>query len=185
MPPKNAPIAHVALLRGINVGGKNMLPMKDLAALFVGAGCERVQTYIQSGNVILAATPTIARVLPAKIEAAIRKRFGFGAPVVLRDADDLRSIVANNPFVAAGAEPERLHVAFLAHTPSATAVAALDPQRSPGDEFKVRGSEIYLRLPNGAARTKLTNAYFDAKLATTSTVRNWRTVQKLLAMAEG
>jgi uncharacterized protein (DUF1697 family) len=93
--------------------------------------------------------------------------------------------VANNPFLAAGAADETLHVLFLADPPSPRRVADLDPDRSPPDAFVVLGQEVYLRLPHGAARTKLTNAYFDARLATTSTGRNWRTVTKLLALMEG
>ena len=74
---------------------------------------------------------------------------------------------------------------FLADLPAASKIETLDPQRSPGDEYIVRGREIYLRLPNGVAGSKLTNAYFDSKLATTSTSRNWRTVTKLLEMMKG
>jgi uncharacterized protein (DUF1697 family) len=77
---------------------------------------------------------------------------------------------------------ESLHVLFLADLPEASRVAVLDPERSPGDEYIVRGREIYLRLTTGAANTKLTNAYFDSKLATVSTGRNWRTVTKLLEL---
>ena len=180
-PAKSGPAGiHVALLRGVNVGGKNMLPMKDLAAMFVAAGCEDVETYIQSGNVVCRARPTLARRLPALVAGAILDRFGYHVPVVIRTAGELGDIVRGNPFLAAGADPDTLHVAFLVDRPSAGRVAALDAHRSPGDEFVVRGREIYLRLPNGAGRTKLTNAYFDAALATTSTVRNWRTVLKLV-----
>jgi uncharacterized protein (DUF1697 family) len=77
-----------------------------------------------------------------------------------------------------------LHVAFLAATPGPSKIAALDPNRSPPDEFAVHGREIYLRLPNGVARTKLTNAHFDSKLGTTSTLRNWRTVVKLVDLID-
>jgi uncharacterized protein (DUF1697 family) len=175
---------HVALLRGINVGGKNMLPMSDLTAMFVAAGCADVETYIQSGNVVCRARPAVAKKLPAAVATAILKRSGYRVPVVLRTADELRDVARGNPFLTAGGDPDTLHVAFLAGTPKAGGVAALDPRRSPPDEFVVRGREIYLRLPNGVARSKLTNAYFDKALATTSTVRNWRTVLKLHGLVE-
>ncbi|HZN92159.1 MAG TPA: hypothetical protein VFB81_05620, partial [Myxococcales bacterium] len=81
------------------------------------------------------------------------------------------------------ADPDTLHVVFLADPPPPAKVAALDPARSPPDEFQVRGREIYLRCPNGFGRTKLSNAYFDSKLGTISTVRNWRTVLTLAEMA--
>ncbi len=173
---------HIALLRGINVGGKNSLPMKDLVAMFLAAGCVDVETYIQSGNVVCRASAALAKRVPATIEAAILKGFGYRIPVVMRTADEWGDVVRSNPFVKAGADVGTLHVAFLAGAPGADRVATLDPLRSRPDEFQVRGRDIFLRLPNGVARTKLTNAYFDAKLATVSTVRNWRTVLMLAGL---
>lgn len=175
---------YVALLRGINVGGKHKLPMADLAALCVAAGCSRVVTHIQSGNVAFAASPAVAAALPVALQAAIQARFGFAVPVVVRSATELAAVVQANPFVQPGADDQPLHVAFLARQPEPARVAALDPQRSPGDAFAVRGADVYLHLPNGVAGTRLSNAWLDAKLATTSTVRNWRTVRDLLALAE-
>jgi uncharacterized protein (DUF1697 family) len=174
--------SHVALLRGINVGGKNKVPMTDLIALFEEAGCERVSTFIASGNVLFSASERIVKRLPVVLEAAIEGRFGFRVPVVLRSAAELRAVPATNPFLRAGADPAALHVAFLAAEPTPAAIAALDPRRSPPDEFVVRGREVFLKLPNGVARTKLSNAWFDVKLGTTSTVRNWRTVLKLVEL---
>jgi uncharacterized protein (DUF1697 family) len=178
-------VSYVALLRGINVGGKNKLPMKDLTAMFVEAGCRGVRTYIQSGNVIFEAAAGAAARLPGVIEKRIAGQFGYRTPVILRTANELREVVAGNPFLKAGAGPEMLHVMFLADRPAAGAITALDPQRSPPDEFIVQGREVYLRLLLGGGKSKLTNAYFDAKLSTVSTVRNWRTVTTLLEMAGG
>jgi uncharacterized protein (DUF1697 family) len=175
----------VALLRAVNVAGKNKLPMKELAAIFSGAGCSEVRTYIQSGNVVFCAKPPLARKLAALAGGAIEERFGFSTPVILRSAAELREATARNPFLRAGSDPSTLHVAFLAGEPAAAAVAALDPNRSPPDAFTVRGREIYLMLPNGVGRSKLTNQYFDSRLGTPSTVRNWRTVLALLEMAGG
>lgn len=172
---------YVGLLRGINVGGKNKLPMTDLAAMFVAAGCADVQTFIQSGNVIFKASAALAKRVPGLVAASISERFGYRTPVVLRSADQLREAIEANPFLQAGADEGSLHLMFLAELPSAAAVAALDPDRSPGDSYVVRGRDIYLRLIS-AADTKLTNAYFDSKLATISTARNWRTTTKLLEL---
>jgi uncharacterized protein (DUF1697 family) len=171
------------LLRGINVGGKNKLPMKDLVAIFVAAGCADVQTYIQSGNVVCKAPAKVSKQLAATVEAAILERWGYRVPIVMRTADELETVGRNNPFLKAGKEPDTLHVAFLSHVPEPARVSTLDPKRSPPDELVVRGRDIYLRLPNGVAPSKLTNAYFDAALRTTSTMRNWRTVLQLLEMA--
>ena len=117
--------------------------------------------------------------------ASIDDRFGQQVPVVTRSAAQLAAIVSANPYVRDGIDEKQLHVAFLADTPPATSIAALDPQRSPPDEFVVHNAEIYLRFPNGVARTRLTNAYFDTTLGTTSTMRNWRTTLKLLEMVGG
>jgi len=174
---------HIALLRGINVGGKNRLPMKDLAKMFSEAGCADVLTYIQSGNVVFRAKDAVARRVPALVATAITKRFQFQAPVQTRTAKELEEIVAGNPFLRKGTAPDLLHVAFLANAPTPLQAASLDPNRSPPDELVVRGREIFLRLPNGVARSKLTNAYFDSKLGTVSTLRNWRTVLQLLELA--
>ena len=176
---------YLALLRGINVGGKNKLPMKDLADMFVEAGCRDARTYIQSGNVIFTADPDVVARLPGLITTHIGERFGYRVPVVLRTAQQIADVMHNNPFVAEGAAAETLHVLFLADLPRAGSVDDLDPNRSPPDAFVVRGQEIYLRLPNGVAESKLTNAYFDSKLVTTSTGRNWRTVTTLCQLMDG
>lgn len=176
---------HVALLRGINVGGKHCVPMKELAALFAGAGAGDVRTYIQSGNVVYTAGATTARALPARVAAAIEERYGFAAPVQTRTVDELRGVVRANPYVARGVDAAALAVLFLADAPGAKKLAALDPRRSPGDTFAARAREIYLECPNGMARTKLTNAWFDAQLGTVGTFRNWRTTLALLEMAGG
>ncbi len=174
---------HVMLLRGINVGGKNTVPMADLVAILAAAGCTRVKTYIQSGNVVCSAPATVAKRLPSVVEAAILERWGYRIPIVMRTAAELDAVSRGNPFLKAGQAPETLHVAFLSAVPKPARASALDPKRSPPDELIVRGRDIYLRLPNGVARSKLTNAYFDSALDTTSTIRNWRTVLQLVEMA--
>ncbi|HYO48027.1 MAG TPA: DUF1697 domain-containing protein [Gemmatimonadota bacterium] len=173
---------HVALLRGINLGNRR-LPMKDLAAMFEEAGCWDVRTYIQSGNVVFEAGKALARRIPCLIEESISERFGFGVPIVIRTVDEIDGVVKGNPFLKSGADPKTLHVGFLRDRASKSRVAALDPDRSPPDEFVVRGGEIYLRCPNGVARSKLTTQYFDSRLGTVTTARNWRTVLKLQEMA--
>jgi uncharacterized protein (DUF1697 family) len=172
----------VALLRGINVGGKNILPMKELAAMFVGCGCGNVATYIQSGNVVFSASAGVAKGLAGLITREIEERFGIRIPVVMRTAEELGAVIRDNPYLNAGVPEELLYVYFLADVPAAGTVGKLDPLRSAPDAFAVWGREVYLHLPNGMARTKLTNAYFDSKLGTVSTARNWRTILKLYEM---
>src|SRR5271165_2943507 len=172
-------LAYVALLRGVNVGRARRLPMEALRALFAEAGAKSVESLIQSGNVVFAATEASAPQILADVGACISREFGFAAPMLLRDATAWKTLIDGNPFLRDGADPDTLHALCLSETPSPAALARLDLSRSPGDEFEVRGRDIYLRLPSGVARTKLTNAWFDSKLRVTSTLRNWRTVMKL------
>lgn len=174
---------HIALLRGINVGGKNRLPMADLRTLFEELGCEDVRTYIQSGNVVFTAGPVPVEELPGRVERAIGERFDLRVPVILRSAAELEEAARANPFLEEGVEEKALHLMFLRDRPDPARVEGLDPERSPPDRFSVRGREVYLCCPNGVARTKLTTGYFDSRLDTVATVRNQRTVHKLLEMA--
>ena len=175
---------HVALLRGINVGGRNTLRMADLAGVFEAAGCRDVRTYIQSGNVLFGAGPDLARRIPALVAERLAVDLGLAVPVVVRSARQLRAILDANPYLAEGADVAHLHVGFLAGRPTPARIARLDPQRSPPDRFVVLGREIHLHCPNGVARSKLTNAWFDRVLQTTCTVRNGRTVLRLLELAD-
>jgi uncharacterized protein (DUF1697 family) len=170
---------HVALLRGINVGGKNILPMKELAAMFVKAGCGDVVTYIQSGNAVFSAPDKVVAGLGETIAKQVEERFGMRVPVVLRSAAEIKAVVRGNSFLKNGANEDALHVCFLADQPAKDLVEGLDAGRSAPDAFAVVGREIYMQLVNGVSGTKLTNAYFDSKLKTVSTMRNWRTVLKL------
>lgn len=170
---------HVALLRGINLGSKNRIPMRDLSAIFTRTGCGEVRTCIQSGNVIFRADRKLSRQIPAIVEKTL------DVPVITRALGELRSTVTSNPFLAAGADPGKLHVYFLAKEPSRKKAASLDPHRSPPDEIALEGRDIYLHCPKGTARTRFTNAYLDSTLGTTCTLRRWSTVLKVLETAEG
>ncbi len=176
------PETYLALLRAINVGGKNKLPMSVLAELFEAAGCSQVRTYIQSGNVVFRASPAAARSVPGKVAKRIREELGFDAPIVTRSRGEIDEAVRSNPYLAAGATEDSLFMMFLADAPAGSLIETLDPLRSPGDEYQVRGRDVFLRLGNSAAETKLTVAYFDSRLKTVSTCRNWRTTLKLQAM---
>ncbi len=174
---------HIALLRGINVGGHHKLPMKELRRIFMEAGAADVQTYIQSGNVVFAGEDPNQITASAKLQ--ITEEFGFDIPIVHRSAAQWRAVQADWPFDISEADPKFLAVGFLADDPSAAKVANLDPNRSPSDVFVIRGAQIYLHFPKGVARSKLTNAWFDRQLGTVSTMRNYKTVQKLLEMIGG
>ncbi len=156
--------------------------MSDLASLFENAGCSNVSKYIHSGNVVFEAEEEVADQISATVSESILRKFGFEVPIVTRGAAEIMQVVNNNPFLP-DSDDGILHVAFLADLPQPTCASSLDANRSLPDEFRLINREIYLRCPNGLARTKLTNAYFDSMLETTTTIRNWRTTLKLLAMS--
>jgi uncharacterized protein (DUF1697 family) len=175
-------VRGVALLRGINVGGNNKLPMEQLRAMFEDAGCDDVVSYIASGNVVFTTTSKTYATLHTVIEAKIKQALGLTVPLVLRTKEQLQAAL-KNPFLDERPPPERKHlfVMFLSTTPTAAQASSLDPNRSPGDRFVVKGSEIFLCL-QAAADTRITNAWIDKQLATTSTSRNLNTVDKLIAL---
>ena len=172
---------RIALLRGINVGGHHKVPMVDLRAVFGALGCSRVETLIQSGNVVFVDPST--ELTSERVAAAIEDRFGFPVPVVLRSSTELAAALAAYPF-GPNLEPKYTGVGFLEKTPDPEGVASMDPNRSPGDQFQVIGREVHLHYPNGSARSKLTVDWFQRSLKTTVTVRNLRSVGKLIELAE-
>jgi uncharacterized protein (DUF1697 family) len=173
---------YVAMLRGINVSGRNKIKMSDLHALFEGLGHTAVTTYIQSGNVVFT-SPARAASLATDIEQRIARDFGFDVPVVLRTKSELSKVIAANPF--AKADLAKVHVTFLAKQPDAALVRALRDHESPPDEFRIVGREVYLHCPAGYGNTKLNNTFWERKLRVGATTRNWNTVTKLLDLAAG
>jgi uncharacterized protein (DUF1697 family) len=173
----------VALLRGINLGGRNKIGMADLRELFAALGCEDVSTYVQSGNVVFRSSVASASKLTRAIEERIGSDLGLDVTVLLRTKAQLAEVAGGNPFDERTVDPATLHVTFLAEKPDPARVRALDPARGRPDEFRVVGREVYLHCPNGYGRTKLDNAYFEKQLAVAATTRNWRTVTKLAELA--
>ena len=171
---------HVALLRGINLGGKNAVPMAELRRYAEEAGGANARTYVQSGNLVF--TAQHAAPIAAVISARIEENLGLTIPVVLVTADELRDIAAGNPYLREGVPEKEVHLILLSETPPPDRVANLDPDRSPPDRYTVAGRAIYHHAPNGLARTKLTNAYLDRTLGVVSTSRNWRTIGSILAL---
>lgn len=173
---------YLALLRAVNVSGRNKLPMKELRDRMEASGYGNVRTYIQSGNVIFDHPSEDERGLRSAIADLLLAEFSVKSPVVLRSHAELAETVANCPFTVEAAEEKFFHVMFLGDAPSDDQIASLDPNRSPEDRWLVRDRDIYIHYKGGVAESKLTNAYFDSKLKTVSTGRNWRTVNTLLGM---
>ena len=177
-------MTYLALLRGINVGGKRKVSMDALAEVFAESGCTDVETFIQSGNVLFDSAKSSPQELSAVLESGIEKRFGFPVPVVLRTKEQLRLVLCDNPFRVSDDDDSPLHVLFLKGVPPPENAGRLDPERSDRDAFVLRGQEVYLRLPDGGARTRLTTAYFDTTLGVAGTMRNWRTASRLLELMQ-
>lgn len=173
---------YVALLRGVNVGGNNKLPMKSLAELCEAQGCDSVKTYIQSGNVIFSAGPKTAAGFAKKLKSQIHAEFRFETTVILRTFEELRAVVANNPFPKV--DTKFLHVNFLAEAPNVGDAVKLDPPCVDDEAFSLRGKEIFMYLPYGAGRSKMAAYAFDKVLRTVGSARNWNTVNALLGLAE-
>ena len=171
----------IALFRGINVMGRNKLPMKDLAQLLRRLKFKDVRTYIQSGNAVFASAGSAAS-LAARIGAAVERQFGFRPYVVLLDARDVARAVARNPFPEGEAVPTSLHLWFLEARPAAAGPAALEACRAASERFALRGKVLYLHAPEGFGISKLA-ARAERSLCTRGTARNWRTVTTLLAIA--
>ena len=169
----------VALLRGINVGGRS-LPMARLRTICETAGATDVATYIQSGNVVLR-HPATGEALEAHLEHAIRDATALDVPVLVRTAAELADVVAHNPWP--GTEGTRLVVWFLRTPAEAERLGAVDLAPFAPETLVVRGRDIYLFLPHGQARSALLVALDKVRPKVTATARNWNTVEKLLAMA--
>jgi uncharacterized protein (DUF1697 family) len=170
--------AYAALLRGINVGGKNKVSMPELRVVFEELGFSDVATYVQSGNVVFRTPRATAKAVEHRLEEV----FGLKLAVVLRTGAQLSKVASRNPFRKSESNPKFLHVVFLDRKPPARAVERIDPERSPGDRFSLDGRELYLDYANGAGRTKLTLDYLERRLGVRGTARNWNTVLKLVEL---
>ena len=173
---------YVALLRGINVGGSHSLPMQSLRNILGRAGCEDVQTYVQSGNAVFRSRQD-ATELSSSIRTAINEQFGFAPSVFLLSIEDYRSIVAANPFPEVVDTPKYLHVGFLAGEAGSPDLDKLELSKSPTERYELSASAFYLHAPDGIGRSKLA-AKIDKCLGVETTGRNWRTVTKVLELAD-
>ncbi len=172
----------IALLRGINIGGNNKLPMKDLTALLTGMGLREVQTYIQSGNVVFRSAAKDRAALAAKISAAIKAQHGFAPRVWLLDAAELHKAIADNPYPEAESNPTSLHLLFLAEMPPHPKLKELDALKTSSERYTLEGKVFYLHAPDGVGRSRLA-ARAEKLLGVAATGRNWSTVCKLAEMA--
>lgn len=172
----------IALLRGINVGGR-VLRMKDLVALLENEGFEDVKTYVQSGNAVFRSRSRSAATLSRRIASAVAARYGFEPQVMTLTAADLRAAAKGNPFRDAEATPTRLHLYFLAAAPKKPDLEKLQTVARPSENFALRGAVFYLHTPEGYGTSKLAERA-ERVLGVPATARNWRTVEALLDMTK-
>lgn len=174
---------YIALFRGINVGGKNDLPMKELVAILEYLGSRNVKTYIQSGNAVFESNEKNASQFSSKISVEIKKRRGFEPYVLLLEIEEMEKVIAGNPFPEAESEPNTLHVGFLSSAPMNPDLKTLESLKKESERFLLKGAVFYLHAPEGVGRSKLA-ASAERLLSISMTDRNWRTVCKIRDMAK-
>ncbi|HWX43882.1 MAG TPA: DUF1697 domain-containing protein [Solirubrobacteraceae bacterium] len=170
----------MALLRGVNVGGNNKVPMASLRELMHELGYEDVRTHLQSGNAVFSAPGTPPEQAAHEIEQQLARRLGLNVRVLVRTREELERVVAANPLAEAVSEPARLLVNFLSAAPDPQRLRELDPADFEPDVFGVGEREIYVWCPEGVRATKLSYAFWEKRLGVTVTARNWNTVTRLL-----
>jgi len=174
---------HVVLLRGINVGSRNRIGMAALREVLESAGFEDVQTYLQSGNVVLSSRASPGRVARG-CEEQIAAAFGLEIPVLVRTRAELGRVVQRNPLRDVAVNPKRYQVSFLAAEPAAEVLRKLEAAVVAPEQFVAVGRELYAWHPEGVARSRLWALLAGRGLGVTATARNWTTVTKLLALVD-
>lgn len=175
--------AYVAMLRGVNVTGHNSIKMEQLRGLCDGLGFQKVETYVQSGNIIFQAKIENPAVLSKQIGGSILDSFGFEIPVIVRTSNEMKNVVANNPFLKEkDVDSSKLHVTFLREATQKGSLKTLEKLATSQDRFYLASREIYLYCPGGYGRTKLSNNAIEKALSVIATTRNWSTTNTLLAM---
>lgn len=176
---------HLALLRGINVSGHNMIKMEALKNTLEAIGFKNVVTYIQSGNVFIDTEEENPAAVGFKIKQEIFKVFSHDVPVVVVSKDDLANCFKNNPYLkAADVDLKKLYVAFVSNTLKSERINDLKISQFKPDEAAIDGNKIYIKYAVGAGKTRLDQKYIEKKLNLTATIRNWNTVTQLLKMYE-
>jgi uncharacterized protein (DUF1697 family) len=174
---------HIALLRGINVGGHKKVPMADLRAALADAGFEDVKTYVQSGNVALTAKERSPAKVGRRVEQAIEKAFGFDVAVVVRSREEIAALIEDDPLGDVATNPTYRVVVFLADKLDRERLADVDPEQFAPEAFALRDYEIVMWAPDGQRDSKLVKTLTEKRSGVVGTARNWKTVLKLLDLA--
>ncbi|WP_170826875.1 DUF1697 domain-containing protein [Flavobacterium caeni] len=175
---------YIALLRGINVSGQKLIKMDALRKALTELDFENVSTYIQSGNILFQSKTDDVKKLEKLIHDLIEKHFGFDVSVIVVTPQDLVDTMKSNPFANDHIELPQPYVSFLSDVPTNENTAILKAIDFQKDRFEIVGKNLYIHYADGAGQTKLSNAVIEKKLKLTSTARNWKTVLKLIELAE-
>lgn len=174
--------AYISLLRGINVSGRKKIKMEYLKMLYKSLKFKDVTTYIQSGNVVFQCQDSPPLLLAKKIENKIKERLGFDVPVFILTKNELQKIIENSPFEKEDAS--KLYITFLSDSVYKEYLDKINTVKDKSETFFVSKKVVYLFLPNGYGRTKLSNNFFEKIFNMPGTTRNWKTVNTLLDMAK-
>lgn len=175
---------YVALLRGINVGRGNRLPMAALRELLDGMGATAVRTHLQSGNALFDHDPVGPERLAEELRDRIAGALGLTVPCIVLEASALRGVIQRNPYDMAVIDPARFLVTFLSGPVDAGRLKDLDPAAFAPDDFRAGEREIYVHCPEGIRKTRLSQALWEKRLGLIATARNWNTVTRLAALAD-
>jgi uncharacterized protein (DUF1697 family) len=176
----------ISMLRGVNLASHRRIKMDDLRAVYETLKLRDVETYVQSGNVVFSTVERDLARLVERLEKGIERRFGFHSDVIVRTTAEMRAVIARNPFAdRRDLEPSRLLVTFLAADPGDDARRRVGEIKVHPEELHIERRELYIHFPNGMGRSKLPSSAIDRALGTSGTARNWNSVTKLLALAEG
>ncbi len=176
---------YIAILRGINVSGKNIIKMAEFRELLSELDFENINTYIQSGNIVFTYKKENAGKLEEIIKNKIKEHYNYDVPVLVREAAYFNSIINNNPFLKGREEDTKfLHVTYLSEKPKIENIEKTNALDFPPDEFIINENKVFVFCPNGYGKTKINNTFFEKKLGVSATTRNWKTTLKLLEMVE-
>ena len=175
---------YIVLLRGINVSGKNKIKMAELRSALEDAGFSNVESYIQSGNIILDSKIKESEDISRAVEDTIQSSFGLEVPAITLAPSLMEEAIKKNPFLERGVDTKTLLLAFLWNKPEAEHLASLETVKYPPDEILINDRLVYYYLPQGSAGTKFTIIFLERRLKTRATSRNWRTCNTLMEMCK-
>lgn len=175
-------IIYISMLRGINVAGQKKVRMDELKKLYESLGFKAVQTYIQSGNVIFQFPNTNISKLQNMIERKIKGSLKLDVHVLIRTKNEFQILIENTPFQKK--DITKLHITFLSDVPVHVPLDEINKTKGKSEEFSISDREIYLFYPDGYGKSKLSNNFFERKLKTSATTRNWKTITALFDIAK-